>query len=597
MNYGALLLRGLLFLLPLGFLGSLGVLQVNAANQTYRIRVTNVSGVTEQSFTVEGGDGTSPGTAFYSGPNPGLLAGNSSAYSSVNVVPPGTAVYARTKPNGGAFGSWFSIGSVSGSGGAANDFTVQWANSATPGGGSNYYWVTWCMTNRFATYIYPDPTMYFCAGGSQKVDLELKPLAPGAYRCITITNDTCFSVIWGDPLYASDEPLHNVFPGTNIVFTPLPGDSTDGGNNTPGPIAGNPNNQAGGGAAQGGTNAPNQLDINRAADGTILAIAAAAERIARALASNTTSITNALGGLGGGGGGGFGTNDSEQLKRIQTNTLNDAAFNLQQLALATNQNIAASDYNWQTMVLGTNAGATASNHLAGINFNAMDYNSVTGYTGGLVNNLKGAGVPAGFGMIQIDFDTLGAGVSLLSEPVIDIATVLDGSGLNPYFGSGWRTWFRLVLVWLMFLGVVCWYSRELRQLFAELCATSQIMVNAQAAGAASLIPGSNAAIRITLVYIAVSVVAFLPALVVTLISSGMALVAVHAGGPGTVSAAMGVLSGLSAAPAAIAALFTMFNSWFPLVEGLIFLLNAVVARMLIDVAGSFVNFFFKIMGV
>lgn len=107
-----------------------GYTNSEAANQIYRVRVFNAGTVGTGTFTAEAGDSTSGSpVAYFSGPSVALSPGAASGFGNVNIVPPGTSVFARQKDSSGTWGASYTLGAV---GSGTTDFTIYWT-----GGGTN----------------------------------------------------------------------------------------------------------------------------------------------------------------------------------------------------------------------------------------------------------------------------------------------------------------------------------------------------------------------------------------------------------------------------------------------------------------------------
>ena len=569
MHYGATLSRGVRAFLCYFLSAFLVVVQVGAADAYVEFHATTsfsgahlYEGSTSLSTSPSGASGGPGYYAFsYSGWDGGTLhiedacGGTSGSYTVGNAQICGGNYFWKHAPS------------------CDGGFVSSFAGCTLYTGEPTYtnYTACFCYTNHFATYIMWNPRQIFDDG--TYIVLDPLPLAPGAGNCFCRTNAQHFILMYGDPLFATDDPIHVVNPATNIVGVVVADGGNSPGASPPGPIVGNGADPAQGGNARGGTNPLQQIDLNRAADGIILGAGQNADRIVNAINRMATNS--------------WSTNDSEVLRKIQTNTLNSAN-------LAAQQNAAAILANATAVSNSASAISTASNYSRSVGAFSLDYSgSVTGASPGVASVFKGSGVPSGFGLIVVD-----TGLSPISDFTMDLGSALNGSALNPYMGTGWRGWLRLFLLWLLFIGMLVTYSRELRQGVADFMSSSQIQVNAEAAGAVSEVPGVNWLIRSGVVFACVAVIALFPSLVAVMVSTAFG-VASSMGGMGfsSISSAVGALTSWATAPTGFAAVFSSLNSMFPLVESVVFAINYWGAMLLIDAFVAMLCTFFKLVGV
>jgi hypothetical protein len=472
---------------------------------------------------------------------------------------------------------------------SSGDASTCQTNNTVTTSKTNYY-VNFCWTNKLGTYQFPNAVLYSGAGYATATKLcDGCSVAPGAYICYAITNQPgSFYISIGDPIYHEQEPPEIKYPSSNVVQT-IETPASSGGTPNVGGVTGNPNSSAGSsglGNTSGTTNLATVQTIYTANDAQIQAMAQNTFAILGQLEKNRTNGTS-----------GSGTNldYTGLLNAIRTNTQNSADIQKRAEDLMTNQQ--AHGY-FDALVSGSNIMVAASNLMSGmgVNLNALNYGgSVTGYVPSIVNGFLGSSLPAGFGVLTIVSTAPG-----VADTVIDFSTALNGSAWNPYLGSGWRTWFRVLCLWLLFLGMLTWYVSELRKGLTDISSSSQLQVGPESLGAGSLVPGAEIALRVLLVTAAATVVAFFPALVVVLVSTTMAVThSVQGGsGPGDIGAAISTITTIyTSVPTVVTNVFRSVNSWIPLVEGAVILLNQYAARLLIDTMVGFLAFLFKLLGI
>lgn len=587
MFHGATKLRGVFRVLLACVLGVVGCVSVSGATYTYQMRVHNAGSVSTFAGAAAGGDS---GNQYWSCPA-GIAVGAYSSFANVNVVADGTPVQARCKATaGGSYGGFVSIGVVSS--GGANQFTVEWDGSNAPGGATNYYTLCICYTNRTGEWCFWSPDVYYNLSGTWTFDHHIltpdptaSALAPGAFACICVTNTQPFALVYGCTQTANDNTRYQTTANTNASYSP-PGSGQGGGSATPGPVTGSGNQANGGGGtgAGGGTNAATQHDIFTGSDAVISAGGENTQRIIDELERIRTNSLSVSSG-----------DYSNVLNQIKTNTDRGQLFANYQWQLFSNELARASSNDADATNRAIAASSVASNLLSSIGFFNLDYSSYTGAVGSLVYGfLGGGGVPgSGYGVL-----TVTSGASGVANTVLDFASAFDGTSFNPYLGSGWRTWFRLILVWLVFIGMLTTYSGRLRDSFAMFTASSQLQVNAKAFGALSEVPGANVSARALLCIGAVAVVVFLPSVIVLVASTSLAVASGLSGtGYFTPAGAMAAINALAAAPAGFTAGFWWMNHYIPLIEMFIFAINYGIASLFFDAAVAFLCMFFKLFGV
>jgi len=567
--HGTSNLRGLCVLLCVGLSLLVGTVQVRAACDCPAGAFVKAAGsYTWYAFS----DGYDFGTAYssWSGAANGSLCLPTSGGTPL-VYP----VKIREWNSGAGYPVQYSITSTD----AANCVTN---GGSLPGMYTNYSAV-FCYTNKFATYLFWNPRQVFMDGSvvmlyDRDGDGLNDPLAPKQGVCMTLTNTHYFYIEYGDPVFASDEPGLRLEPATNAIAVAHP-DVDNHGTPIQGGIVGNGAGPNQGGNAVGGTNPVQTIDLNRAADGIILA-----------LGQNNRALLDKLG-------------------QLASNSASSGEYSnvLESIRRATsNENALAQEFR-DSMDVGALAGLVAATNARGTGSNGVVSGGLSGASGYSVLGSTGAGDVGAAGEDLVanlidppDSDwgiiTVDTGLSGLGDFEIDFGGSVDGSSLNPYLGSGWRTWLRLIILWLTFAGIFIAFSQELRQGFADFCSSSQLQVNALTAGAGSLAPGVNLTARSVLVAGAVVVIALFPALIAVLISSMMGVVAGF-GGPSTVGAAVSLATTAGSAGSWLGNVFTALNSMFPLVEIGVMSINYWVCHLLIDYLVAFLCFFFRIFGV
>lgn len=420
--------------------------------------------------------------------------------------------------------------------------------------------LSFCITNKLGTYSYPNVTMH-TAGGSTPLTEALASLAPGAHRCFTVTNDVPFYVTYGDTLFTADVPETTLYPSTNVTTTShSPSTATSGPSG--GPVVANPGstNPSSGTNAVGGSSSLTQLDLNRAADAIIHSQAQNTARIVAGLEDVRDAINANTNGPG---------DTFDDSAAMMSNVVNAAAS-----SSVTASNAASS------------AVTTASNGLSSISSSLYGFggSSVTGQVTGFLGGLSGS-LPAGYGEITV--------TGAVSGPfTIDLGSAVTGEALNPYLGTTWRTWMRLVLLWGTLVAALGWFVNELQRSIAQITAASQLQVNAEAAGAFSLVPGTNIGLRLIVVAAAVAAIVFLPAMILTLATTAFGM----ATGDSLVTG-LGYLATAGGAPTGVINAFRATNEWFPLFEVAVVAVNVIVARFLIAPATSFLCLLMKAIGV
>jgi len=438
-------------------------------------------------------------------------------------------------------------------------------SGCAPNGPPQYtnYSANFCITNKLGTYSYPNVMMHTAAGSTPLTE-ALDSLAPGAYRCFTVTNDVPFTITYGDTLFTADVPETTLYPSTNVTGTShSPGTVASGPSG--GPVVANPGstNPSSGTNAVGGSSSLTQLDLNRAADAIIHSQAQNTARIVSGLEDVRDAINANTNGPG---------DTFDDSASLMSNVVNAAA----------SSSVTASN-------AAPGSAITASNLLTGAGIwsamNSFGGNSATGSVMGFLGDMSGS--------IEGDYRIVVPGVGGVTNQIIDLEAALGLAMLDGWLGgSGWRTWLRLVLVWGMVLRALMFYVDQLQTSVAQVAATSQLQVNSQAAGAFSLVPGANFGLRALVVAASVAAIAFLPSLIIALATAAFAL-----GTGDSISTSLGYLAAAGGVPAPIADAFRMVNETLPLFESMVIFVNMIVARFLIAPATSFLCLLMKAIGV
>lgn len=440
----------------------------------------------------------------------------------------------------------------------------------SPGGTvSTNYSKTICITNNLGSPMYPNVTAHYANGtvapiGQADPANPLNILNPGAYRCYTHTNSMYFYLTYGDTLFTGDAPETTVQPVTNITAN---GQETPNANTsigtTGGPVVGNPaGGPSSGTNAIGGSSSLTQLDLNRAADAIIHSQAQNTARLVAGLESIRQAITNNSG---------------------AGDTFDDSASLMTNIV---NANTAES--------------VTASNAMPG----SIVYGSNLLYSAGLKGNMEYFGT--GMGGVTSTLNTINSGY-LGSTPadwgnfevtgpttnfIIPLGSAVKLEQLNAHFGAGWRTWFKALLLWLFLIAAFMWYSDQLTNALIALGGTSQFQVSALAGGALSLVPGTNAGLRVLLIIACVSAMAFLPAIAVTMGTTLLAAVGVS-----QADVSSGALVTANTHPTAIQYAGRALKEWFPLIESGVIFANTILARFLLNQATGFLCMLLKVVGL
>jgi len=439
------------------------------------------------------------------------------------------------------------------------------------------YTLTACYTNKSASYVVWAPT-FVVNGVSYPVTDAAVPaldvIAPGGYRCVSGTNSSPFYLSYVNV----DAVTANVYAQTNTqTGSALP---TSGQNQSSGGVgvAGSGTTAPGGANTSGSTNtgSVSQNDVRQQTDALLQGAAANTKRIVDALdALDFSSLTN------------YFPEDAldytSVLNSIKTNTAATAASAAAN-ALSASNLVSLAESNafvrnhdaTSALARATNSGPRSQAALSSIitSVGALNYSST----------MSNYALTASAKVVSDSSTNWGQFVIAAGTPFaagVDFgASLWNLSFLDGYMGNGSRTWLRLSMVWAGFLGVLLFYVREMRVGLVEWSQTNALTVDANVAGAGSLIPGVNAGIYGVLVLAAIAVIALLPSLVAVLVSS-----VVDAAGLGSVASAVSSGSSVIAdLPSPITRFLYALNVWMPIFEYTVFFFNYMAARFMIDTA-------------
>lgn len=210
-----------------------------------------------------------------------------------------------------------------------------------------------------------------------------------------------------------------------------------------------------------------------------------------------------------------------------------------------------------------------------------------------------AGVAAGVSGIGVHPSSDFAMLPLGDGSFVDLKQMLNGEVLESPFASyhsaysvhwtgmaGIFSAIRLVIMWGIVVGMVLMYSAEMRKAMLEVLHVPAIPVNAGnlLGDAADFVPllgagsriASNAALRIGLAILFVSMLVFIPSI---LVASAATVFALLPADPNSFIGSFANPVSLFSFYPAIGMIWNLFNSWLPLNESFIFALNWVIAMM------------------
>lgn len=505
--------------------------------------------------------------------------------------------------------------------------------TSTFGSVTHNYCCVYCInwTNTGTTYA--TPTMIAIDGSNNVTELgfNLSVVAPGLAisRCYTNCYGSnappggCGYALFGDTRPNKTVPDVTV-NGTQYDYPTNPGNGS-GGTTQPGPIIdpSNTNSPAHGSLAN--TNLATSGDINRLGDSLIKAIAkleVTTDRINTNLArididlnsdftNLRTNLLSAINGLTNGFGNDTNTAALSNLWAIRTTLTNLYGISSNIAALSTNGAIMTGLFENITngVIWGLSNALWMTNlPLAGslanwftnfsTNFDRIEQFR-TGYgntTSGLNAIGNGTEPEAEWGVIPLT-DMWGNPLFGVLAPGIDLKPGVSLQPLEDYV-PGFRTWFRLVVLWFTTALALFWIAAEIRlALFQALAIpalpgagdTKLLMGIGTLAGPVGAGTGAAAGLtlKITSAIILISSLIFLPTILVNLAETVMQLWP-------SVSDALAANSAITILPGAAPKAVYLISMWFPLIPLCVLGVNFLIAKLGIDNTVSFMLLYIKV---
>lgn len=157
---------------------------------------------------------------------------------------------------------------------------------------------------------------------------------------------------------------------------------------------------------------------------------------------------------------------------------------------------------------------------------------------------------------------------------------------EPLAATGFRSWVRLILLWSMVVASLVWFGAELREGIRNVVSLpSAWSGDALPLGALSAAPGANMSIKWIGTLALVVITAFIPTLLVALMSTGLYNV-----GVGLTTIATWSINVITLIPAEVWKVAWALNQWFPLFESLVMALNMAAVSLAMDYLVAFVMF-------